>query len=349
MTRAGQLPSPRTGCSQGLSLVELRVANLLGLMLMAGVTGLYLASKRQFLHDEQLARLQENGRYAIELLRRELAMAGLYGGLLNTDELAPESFTGDCSAPPWALDAASPLAFTDDHDAAAGIRTTTGISLGCIDGTDVARSTDILAVRRTAAQATVDEGMLAPGFSSYSGLRWYLHHAPGLSPAWRRLTAEEVLWTAADSQEVNLWKAVAKIFYVRNFSDSANRSDDLPALCVEELVKETMITRCLVEGVEDLQLELGVDTDRDAVANRYISPGQVMDYEGAVSARVHLLLRSIYRVVGPPDDSIFTLGRRQVSKPRDGYLRRVFSTTVMLRNLGPRPILVVNGELDAAA
>jgi hypothetical protein len=110
-----------------------------------------------------------------------------------------------------------------------------------------------------------------------------------------------------------------------------------------------MITRCLVEGVEDLQLELGMDTDGDGVANRYISPGQVTDYEGAVSARVHLLLRSIYRVVGLRNDSIFTLGRRQVSKPRDGLLRRVFSTTVMLRNLGSRPILVVDGELDAAA
>jgi Tfp pilus assembly protein PilW len=98
------------------------VANLLGLVLMAGIVGLYLASKRQYVYDEQLARLQENGRYAISLLRRELLMAGFYGGLLSTEDIAAPPVVRDCSTRPWALDLSSSLGFADDHPALATIR-----------------------------------------------------------------------------------------------------------------------------------------------------------------------------------------------------------------------------------
>ena len=349
MSFGGALLSHANGFSRGLSLVELMVANLLGLMLLAAISGLYLAGKRQYLYDEQVARLQENGRYAVALLRRELAMAGFYGGMLTTGELVPLAFTGDCGAPTWALDASLPLAFTDDHEATPAIQTTTGVTLTCINGADVAPSTDLLAIRRTAAQAVVAEGFLSPDFSSYSGRRWYLRHSPGGSTGWHALTSDEVLQTAVNSEPVNIWKAVAKIFYVRNYSDAGNREDDLPALCVEELVKEAMRTRCLVEGVENVQLELGMDTDGDGVVNRYMSPGEVADMADAVSARVYVLLRSVYRVAAARGSSTFRLGRRVITKPRDGYLRRVFSTTVLLRNAAPRPIPVAPGDHDAAA
>ena len=168
------------------------------------------------------------------------------------------------------------------------------------------------------------------------------------APQWRKLALEDLGRIATDDTRVSLWEAVAKIFYIRNYSDPGNRNDGVPALCMEELVKETMQTRCMVEGVENLQLEVGVDTDGNRVANLYLSPGQVTAPEDAVSARVHLLVRSVDPVFGLRDAKTYRLGQQQVSMPGDRYLRRVFSTTVQLRNLVPRSILVAPGDGDGS-
>ena len=55
------------------------VSMLLGVILSAGFVSTYLGAKRNAFYDEQMARMQESGRYAMRLLSRELAMVGFYG------------------------------------------------------------------------------------------------------------------------------------------------------------------------------------------------------------------------------------------------------------------------------
>jgi type IV pilus assembly protein PilW len=331
---------------RGLSLVELMIASLLGVLLLAALASLYLAGKRQYFHDEQLARLQENGRYATGLLRRELQMAGFYGGVLPVAGIEAVAIPRDCSDEPWALSTASPLTFVDDHLSATEVRTTGDRQLDCIDGRDVAPGTDVLAVRRTAAEASVADGLVAPDLSSYSTWRWFLQVSPDRPPQWRRLASRDLPGIAVEGPGTSLWKAVARIFYIRRYSAPDNRNDGLPVLCMEELVNEAMLTRCLVEGVENLQLELGVDTDGDGIANRYLNPRDTGDLADAVAARVHLLLRSVFQVPGPRASTSYRLGSVQVNAAGDGYLRRVFSTTIQLRNVARRPIPVLAGQAD---
>jgi type IV pilus assembly protein PilW len=52
----------------GLSLVELLVSMLLGVFLSAVMVSAYLGAKRSYFHEEQVARMQEIGRYALRLL-----------------------------------------------------------------------------------------------------------------------------------------------------------------------------------------------------------------------------------------------------------------------------------------
>jgi hypothetical protein len=125
---------------------------------------------------------------------------------------------------------------------------------------------------------------------------------------------------------------VARIFYIRPYSDPDNRDDGLPVLCMETLVGDAMGTRCLVEGVENLQLEWGIDTDGDDVANRYLSAPRSGELDRAVSARLYLLLRSIYPIAGHRDEKTYQLGTLPVPATGDSYLRRVFTATVHLRN-----------------
>jgi type IV pilus assembly protein PilW len=64
---------------KGLSLVELMVAIALGLVLMGGVIQLFLSSRIVFSTQQALSRVQENGRFAIEFITRDLRQAGYTG------------------------------------------------------------------------------------------------------------------------------------------------------------------------------------------------------------------------------------------------------------------------------
>ena len=65
--------------SQGFTIVELMVAITLGLIILAVISQVYVSSKKTYRVQEALSRLQENGRYAIDLLGRDIRMAGYMG------------------------------------------------------------------------------------------------------------------------------------------------------------------------------------------------------------------------------------------------------------------------------
>jgi len=71
----------------GLTLTELLVAMTLGLFLVSGVLSVFLGGLQTFRNNDALARIQESGRFAMEVLRRDLRMAGYYG---CRNSLAPE-------------------------------------------------------------------------------------------------------------------------------------------------------------------------------------------------------------------------------------------------------------------
>ncbi len=63
----------------GLSLIELMVSLVIGLILMLGVTQVFLASSQASRLSEGVARAQENGRFALDFLERDIRMAGHMG------------------------------------------------------------------------------------------------------------------------------------------------------------------------------------------------------------------------------------------------------------------------------
>lgn len=61
---------------RGLTLVELMVAMVLGLLILGGVVSIFLSNRQAFRTSEQLARIQENARTAFELMSRSIREAG---------------------------------------------------------------------------------------------------------------------------------------------------------------------------------------------------------------------------------------------------------------------------------
>jgi type IV pilus assembly protein PilW len=64
---------------RGVSLIELMIAMLIGLVLLLGLIQVFSASRVAYQTSEGLARVQENGRFAMDFLQRDLRMAGHFG------------------------------------------------------------------------------------------------------------------------------------------------------------------------------------------------------------------------------------------------------------------------------
>lgn len=93
MTRARRnFPRAAWPTSQsGLSLMELLVAMTLGFMLLAGIGTVYLSSKQTYRTQEANARVQETGRFALEMIARNLRQAGAQGSMPADINATPES------------------------------------------------------------------------------------------------------------------------------------------------------------------------------------------------------------------------------------------------------------------
>lgn len=78
------LQGPGAGLEGGFSLVEIMVALVAGLLLAAAIGQVFLSTKQTYRVQDQLSRLQENGRFAMAMLAYDARMAGSLGCLSRT-------------------------------------------------------------------------------------------------------------------------------------------------------------------------------------------------------------------------------------------------------------------------
>ena len=311
-------------CSQGLSLVELLVAIALGVVLSFGAMSLLLASKRSYLEAEELARMQDNGRHALRLLSFELNMAGYLATRVPGTAVDPVESGTACFD--YLMRTNPPLEHVNDVTSAGLSGGGQSLPADCLlPGRHVAGS-DMLLIRRTLSLPTVDPGGQSAGIDPDA---IYLRAGPryeqvSLQRGGNGLTAEG-----------ELWEYVPQVLFLRNYSVTSG--DGVPALCRKRLGRSAnrmAPTECLVEGVENLQVEFGIDEDGDQLADRFESVPDPAQLRAAVAARIYLLVRSVRPLGGYSDDRFYTLGNTRVRPPRDGYYRQLMQLTVGLHNRG---------------
>jgi type IV pilus assembly protein PilW len=105
----------------------------------------------------------------------------------------------------------------------------------------------------------------------------------------------------------------------------------------------------VLPGVEDLQIQFGVDTDPvggddRGIVDRYVNPDDpILDESDAafnedaeiLAVRIWLRLRAERREPGLPADNGFSYGDRVTGPFNDGFRRIVLSRTIYLRNARP--------------
>lgn len=102
----------------GFSVVELLIAGLLGLVLIGGVVQLFLSSNQSYRSQDDLATLQENGRFALMFLKDQIQMGGYITGL-SSNPVIPVTF-GVGGSTDGALGTPDSITVSYEGDIAAG-------------------------------------------------------------------------------------------------------------------------------------------------------------------------------------------------------------------------------------
>ena len=139
-------------------------------------------------------------------------------------------------------------------------------------------------------------------------------------------------------------------YYVSAHSSLDTPNNSVPSLRVKTLVGGArgprIVDREVLPGVEDLQVQFGIDTDDVGAAgrgsiDRYVNPGDpILDpLSGAITSDVTILavriwirLRSERPENGFVDSKGYVYADQDVPAPNDGFRRTVISTTIYLRN-----------------
>ena len=149
-----------------------------------------------------------------------------------------------------------------------------------------------------------------------------------------RLASDARLISGAEAGTAGatIWRYRPVLLYVRDYS--LRPGDGIPALCRLRLSPgrfDVAPAECLLEGLEMLQVEFGVDADGDRRADRYVSV--LAEDDAPVLARISVLMRSSSHAGSTLQPRTYQLGPRSYTAP-DRRQRLLLSTTVLLRNAG---------------
>lgn len=83
------------GLQTGLTLVEILVALAVSSILLAGMVQIFASSRTTYTMQDGLSRMQENGRFALDFLTRDLRMGGYFGCLADVGSVITSQIQED--------------------------------------------------------------------------------------------------------------------------------------------------------------------------------------------------------------------------------------------------------------
>jgi type IV pilus assembly protein PilW len=324
----------------GLGLIELLVALVIGLVLVVGAVTLHQRSSAVARTAETVARLQEVARLAFDVLEADVRMAGFWGLHNRADFIVNRAASGTSLPAPFTATQGARI------DLCGGTGSNWAIDLDAyIDGSNnaygwpcaavggAAAGSDTLVVRRAAADrlSSLEADRI---FVQSSRLEGALFVAAASCLSATDPACIPALYWPATSQSREL---VVHAYYV---SQQSTQRADLPALRRKSFgnvnagaVANAISDEEIVAGVEDLQVRFGVDSDGDANVDMYADPGAVPAGASVMSATFWLRIRAEEREVGFVDGVAYQYA--DMTAPLtlgDNYRRLVVAKTIQLRN-----------------
>jgi type IV pilus assembly protein PilW len=341
---------------RGFSMVELMVSITIGLIIMSAVSTMFVSTKRTYNEQDRQAKMQENARFALHFLMRDLRLAGYYGCV---DDINPETIgnslntTADGSA--FKLNATYPIEGLEDGAGRWYPSGITALPTGINAGTDaiILRFADVSSdieldkampntsgVLKITSTGTIVDGdiiMISDCASAdvlqITGVHTEPHfghntgdNSPGPGNVRKELSKPY-------TPPAKIMKFIARTYYIRN------NASGIPSLYRQDNNEDAQE---LVEGVESMHVTYGIDTDGDDIANQYAIAGAAGvlttadQWANVRSVRLGLLVRTVAEDSPHEDikrDAWEVNGEPFVLVGADRNRRRLFHVTVQLRNL----------------
>jgi type IV pilus assembly protein PilW len=351
------LPPHRQG---GLSLVELMISLTIGVILLIGITSLIVQQSSSRDELEKSSRQIENGRYAMQILHDDIELAGYYGQYANIPAPTTGVVPDPCATSVASLDAAMPLPI-QGYDFAPS--STAGSPISCLPSANYKPGTDILVIRR------VDSASTSVAAASGMGGQVYLQANTGshiLNTGSNSSAFTLAYNTTTNTGLEELRSYLVHIYFISpcsvptgplssNGLPTCLTTDDngrpIPTLKRLELsasgASTTMNTLTpLVEGIENMQLDYGIDSDGDGYPNSYATAcataTDASNCANVMAIRVNLLARNIECTTSYLDTKSYNLGMTgTISAPpatctNGDFKRHVFSGLVQAINPSQR-------------
>ena len=329
----------------GLTLIELMVAMVLSLVLMAGVLTIFSGTKTSYRLQNGLATLQENGRYALHLMVRDIRSAG-FGGCAGIETMAVNVIAN--SMPDGmsyfiaeeVLYGMNDVASANAYDAVPGtdvvrIRGSENNMIGRVSMTAPSEGTstfnaigaaeyfdtnDILMI----TDCTVADIFRATNVTESSGTTTISHGSAQNSD------------NGDFSQSYGIYSLVlafrSSTYFVKDSGRTNETGDVIRALYRRDAAGNDSE---LVDGIEDMQANYGVDVDGNGLIDRFVD-ASIVDANGwwanVLAVEVALLVNSVnnahneavpYTYVGLTSTPVDT---------SDFRLRQEMASTVTIRN-----------------
>lgn len=337
---------------QGISLVEVLVAMVISLFLLAGIIQVYLANTASYSFTNAISRIQENARYAMDTMAQDLRMAGYFGCAVfdRNDEAAMDAIVNnlDPAGPGYDPDLfdilGEPLIEGTENDVNGSdtitlrgalpgnatpnvpyaVSTSAQILITLpndIEQDDIVmisncRGADIFQVTSTTVSGAANSTAVVHNIGTGSPGNYNpdtctsghcLSQTYGADATMYKLQTVTYSIAPGASGEPALWR-------------SANG-----------------VNEELVEGIEQMQVQYGVDTSDNGATNRYLTADLITDdftvannWDNVMSIRLMLLARSAADGVVEGNQMVDFNGTN--TSAGDQRLRQVFTTTIALRN-----------------
>ena len=330
----------------GFSLVELMISITIGLILLLGLVTLLVNSSASHTEMQKSSAQIENGRYATQLLTEDIRLAGYYGEYSPTGYNVPEK---PCVAAvtPVAPNMPSPVGYD---------LTSVAADFACL--TDRLAGTGVLVLRRVQTSAATVSPITTIAGATY--LQVSQCNTDSSTTPFKFLVADaspagEFTFRTIDCDSTKpaaLRKFVAHIYYISSCNVCAP-SDGIPTLKMYEYVNGAALDRldALVEGIEDMQFDYGIDADNDGSPDSYVADtdttstprlvGTPANWANVMALRINLLARNILPTTGYNDSKTYALG---LAKPAytvpagvaRTYKRHAYTSVVRVENPSAR-------------
>ena len=321
---------------RGVTLAELMIALAIGLLVTVAMLKVYVDASRMYRFNEGLARVQENGRFALEFIRRDARVAGFWGCYSDATLTNGVSATSDA----YINVGAGHITGTSDDglNSSDSITFRSATGSGALVTSGMSGTGDSITVESVGALSTNTAVLIS---DCEDGDLFQITGIAGTALAHAAGTNANV------SPNLNkAYAAGARVYEAREATFCIAPGADPAQPALRRLVNPTPGQTCasngdeLLEGIENMQILYGEDTDADAdgangdgTANRYVAFGASgLDIDRIVSVRISLLARSLNNNLTTAPSPYTFNGVTVTPASTDKYLRKVFTTTITLRN-----------------